>query len=67
VADAVTVLSPSAALADAVATAVGNRIQSRADLQPALAWGLNLDGVTGAVAVLNDHLAAGGDVELVEL
>ncbi|MBU0515560.1 MAG: UPF0280 family protein [Proteobacteria bacterium] len=66
-ADAVTVWSPSAALADAVATAMGNRIKKAADLQPALQWGLGIEDVTGAVAVFREKLAAGGDVELVEL
>ncbi len=66
-ADAVTVVAPSAALADAVATAMGNRVKEAADLQQAVAWGLNLDGVTGAVVVMGDKLAAGGDISLVEL
>ncbi len=66
-ADAAVVLAPDPALADAVATAVGNRIKTPGDLEAAVAWALTIPGVTGAVAVLGTHLAAVGDVELVEI
>jgi ApbE superfamily uncharacterized protein (UPF0280 family) len=66
-ADAVCVVASSAALADAVATAAANRVQRPADLNRAVAWALELDNVQGAVAVLGDKLAAGGQVEMVRL
>ena len=65
-ADAATVLAPDAALADAVATALGNRVQGPEDLEQAVSWALSIPGVTGAVAILGDRLAAQGDVEFVK-
>lgn len=66
-ADAAVALAPDPALADAVATALGNRVQDAGDLEGAVDWALSVPGVTGAVAVLGSHLAARGEVEFVEL
>jgi ApbE superfamily uncharacterized protein (UPF0280 family) len=66
-ADAATVVARDPALADAVATALGNRIRSSADLEPAVCWAMAVPGVLGAVAILGDRLAAMGAVELVPL
>lgn len=65
-ADAAVVLAPNAALADAAATALGNRVRSRGDLEPALAWALGIEGVRGALVVLGDQFAAQGEVRLAE-
>lgn len=66
-ADAAVVMSADPALADAVATAMGNRVQKPDDVQAAVDWALALPGVRGAVAVLGDRLAARGMVEFVEV
>ena len=66
-ADAVTIVAENAALADAVATAMANRVQQKSDLALVIEKALAVDGVTGAVAIYEDGLAAGGQVELVEL
>ncbi|MDI6871460.1 MAG: UPF0280 family protein [Bacillota bacterium] len=66
-ADAAVVVAPDAALADAVATAAGNRVHSAADLQAAADWALTVPGVAGALLVKGDHLAVAGEVELVRL
>jgi len=63
-ADAATILSEDAALADACATALGNRIRREEDLEPALAWVQSVPGVLGALAVCGDRLAAWGRIEL---
>ena len=63
-ADAAVVLSPSAPLADAVATALGNRVKSRADLEGALNYARDLDEVTGALLIVEDKIAAWGAIEL---
>ena len=63
-ADAAVVLAPNAALADAAATALGNRVRSRGDLEPALAWALGIEGVRGARVVLGDQFAAQGGINL---
>lgn len=63
IADAAVVIGTPAATADAVATALGNRVHRPADLEPATQWALGIPGVRGAVAVLGDRLAAVGEVE----
>jgi hypothetical protein len=66
-ADAACILAPSAALADAAATAVGNVVQSPGDLEAGLKKAREIEGVTGAVLVLGDKLGAWGAVELFEM
>ena len=66
-ADAATCLAADAALADAVATALGNRVQGPADLAKALDWAQGVPGVLGALVVKGSQLAAWGEVELVRL
>ncbi len=66
-ADAVTIVAENAALADAVATATANRVCNKNDITAAVDKALTLDGVTGAVAVYGDKLAAGGQLELINL
>lgn len=66
-ADAAVVLAGDSALADAVATAMGNRIHSAEDLPRAVDWALQVPGVLGALGVQGEQLAAGGQVELTAL
>jgi uncharacterized protein len=66
-ADAACVLAPNAALADAVATALGNRVQTPDSIAPALEWVASLPGVLGAVIIVGEKLGAWGRVELVPL
>jgi ApbE superfamily uncharacterized protein (UPF0280 family) len=66
-ADAACVLAPDAALADAAATALGNRVQGPDTIAPALAWVGSLPDILGAVVILGDKLGAWGRVELVPL
>ncbi|MFH1059280.1 MAG: UPF0280 family protein [Pseudomonadota bacterium] len=66
-ADAATIVAADAALADAAATALGNRVQGRADLGPALDWAQGLPGVRGALVILGDQMAAWGEIELTSL
>lgn len=63
-ADAVVVLAPSAALADAVATAAGNLVRDEEDIQKAVDFALGIKSVTGALAIKNDKLAAAGNIKL---
>jgi len=64
-ADAVCVISTSAAVADAAATAVGNRVNSLNDIEPALKWGTTLDEVTGIIIVFGNRIGVKGRIELV--
>lgn len=66
-ADAVCAISQDATLADAAATAIANRIRTPEDLDPALSWGSELEGIEGIVAIVGSTLAAWGSVELVKL
>lgn len=63
-ADAVCVLSSSATLADAAASAIGNRVRSKKDIQPALDFGKKIPGVKAIVIILGKNMGVIGDVEL---
>ena len=64
-ADAAMVLATSAALADAAATALGNRVQSENDIAGALEHLQTLEGVLGGAVIIGEHLGAWGEVEFV--
>lgn len=64
-ADSVVILAPDAALADATATAVCNRVSSADDMQEALSFGRSIRGVSGIVIIYGNKLASWGKVEFV--
>lgn len=66
-ADAITVLAREAALADAAATAIGNRIHEAADVEPALAYARGIEGIEGVVIAIGEHIGAWGAVRLTAL
>jgi ApbE superfamily uncharacterized protein (UPF0280 family) len=66
-ADAVCVISGSCSLADAAATSIGNRVESKGDIQPALDFGKQLEGVTGVVVIIGDAIGIWGELEVVPL
>ena len=66
-ADAAVVAAKDAALADACATALGNRVEQKKDLAPALEWVAGIEGVSGALLILGKELAAWGEITLAEL
>lgn len=66
-ADAVCVVSESAALADAAATAIGNRVRSPEDIDAAIEAGCRMDGIRGIVVIIGERIGAWGAVELVPL
>ena len=66
-ADAACVVAPDAALADACATALGNRVASASDIDAALKWLEDIPGVTGAVIIVGERLGAWGKLEVVPL
>ena len=63
-AHAALILSHSAALADAAATAMGNRIRRPEDLAEAVNWAMTLPDVSGALAILGENIAAAGAIRL---
>jgi ApbE superfamily uncharacterized protein (UPF0280 family) len=64
-ADAAIILSHSAALADAAATAVGNIVKSEDDIQAALERGQKIVGILGIVVIQGDRMGAWGDINLI--
>lgn len=63
-ADAVTILSENIPLADAAATALGNRIKKPEDIANGLSWARNIPGILGVLIVIDDQLGAWGEIEL---
>lgn len=66
-ADAVCVVAPSCALADAAATAIANRIHGPGEIESAVSFGRSIAGVLGVVAVCGPEMGAWGQLELVPL
>lgn len=66
-ADAVTVVSKSCPLADAAATAIGNQVDTKKDIDAALDYGKHIKGVEGVVIIKNDRAGLWGDLDIVKL
>lgn len=64
-ADAACVVADSGAVADAVASRLGNRIRSREDVAASMQDAIGIEGVRGVVVVVEGNLGAAGDIELV--
>ena len=64
-ADAVCVISPSATLSDAAASAIGNKVKSRKDIKMALDYGIKIQGIAGIIIIIGKDLGITGKVELV--
>ncbi len=63
-ADAAVIIAESAILADAVATATANRVQTSADLHAALQFARSVPGVEGVLIIKDDKLTAWGNLRL---
>lgn len=63
-ADAVTILSKRASLADAVATATANRVGSKEDLEKAVNFAKSIKDVLAVIIIIRDRLISWGKVEL---
>jgi ApbE superfamily uncharacterized protein (UPF0280 family) len=66
-ADAVIVLSPSTALADAAATAIGNRILKPQDIPGGIEFARSIKGIKGVVIIQGEQVGAWGEVKLNEM
>jgi len=70
-ADSVTVVAQSAALADAVATRLGNMVGQTgggdSTIKEVLDTGRLIDGVQGVVVICDEHIGAAGDIELIKI
>lgn len=65
-ADAVVILAPSASLADAAATAIGNRVSQAGDITSAIEFGQSISGLKGIVIIKDAHIGVWGEVKLCE-
>jgi ApbE superfamily uncharacterized protein (UPF0280 family) len=66
-ADAVVVLSPSTALADAAATALGNIVKAADDIPQAIGKAQSIEGLRGLVIIVGDKMGVWGKVRIVSL
>jgi ApbE superfamily uncharacterized protein (UPF0280 family) len=66
-ADAVCILSKSAALADAAATAVGNVVHEKKDIERGLEKAKEIEGVLGTLIIIGERMGAWGHLRLLQL
>lgn len=63
-ADAVVVVARSAALADAAATAIGNRVTQAGDMPTVIEFAGGISGLKGLVIIKDDAVGVWGDIKL---
>jgi len=63
-ADAVVVLAPSACLADAAATAIGNLVREATDIARGIEFAQRVDGLKGVVIIKYDKMGVWGAVKI---
>jgi uncharacterized protein len=66
-ADAVAVLSLSAFVADACATALCNMVKKESDIDGVIEYGRSVQGVTGILIVIKDKLGIWGNLKLIDI
>ncbi len=65
--DAVAVLARSTSLADAAATALGNRIKTAKDIPAAIDYAQTIPGLSGVLLIKDDNMGLWGNVKVVSL
>ncbi|MCK5098421.1 MAG: UPF0280 family protein, partial [Desulfobacteraceae bacterium] len=66
-ADAVTILSDSASLADAAATSLGNLVKKPGDIEKVISYGKGIKGVLGIVIIQDKNIGLWGNLKIVKL
>lgn len=66
-ADAVCVISKDTVLADALATATGNLIKTKDDIERGINFAKAIQGVEGVIIIIGDQLGLWGSVELLRM
>jgi ApbE superfamily uncharacterized protein (UPF0280 family) len=61
-ADAVTVISDSVLLADAAATAIGNMVKTKEDIEQSLIYAQKIKSIKGVVIIKEDKMGLWGDI-----
>jgi ApbE superfamily uncharacterized protein (UPF0280 family) len=62
--DAVVVISPSTISADCLATALGNMVKKKDDVEEAMKFAESFKGIQGGLIIIEDQMAVFGEVEL---
>lgn len=63
--DAALIISGDTALADAVATAVGNIVKNKDCIEKGINFARSIDGVKGALVIVEDKMGSWGEIKLV--
>lgn len=66
-ADAVVVISHNTCLADAAATAIGNRVHQVEDVDSALAYGQTIKDIKGIIIIKDDKMGVWGSIQIAPL
>lgn len=66
-ANAVCILAKSSALADAAATAVGNIIKEKKDIESGLERGREITGVLGTLIIMGEKMGVWGNIKLTQI
>jgi hypothetical protein len=66
-ANAVCILAKSSALADAAATAVGNVVKDKKDIELGLERGKGIGGVLGTLIIVEEKMGVWGNIKLIQL
>jgi ApbE superfamily uncharacterized protein (UPF0280 family) len=62
--DATLIISDSAVLADAAATAAGNAVKSKDDIEKGIEAAMSIDGVRGVLIIVGDKMGTRGEIKL---
>ena len=65
--DAVTVIAKSTPLADAAATAIGNLVKGKKDIERGLEYAQTIKGIYGTLIITDDQFGAWGNIEIVSI
>jgi ApbE superfamily uncharacterized protein (UPF0280 family) len=66
-ADAAVVLSKDVFLADALATAVGNKVKETNDIEKAIEFASKIEGIEGVLIIVNNSIGLWGDIEITKI
>ena len=65
--DAVTVIAKSTPLADAAATAIGNLVKVKKDIERGLKYAQTIKGIYGTLIIVDDQFGAWGNIEIISI
>lgn len=65
--DAITIISPDAALADAAATRLGNMVKSQADIEKALELAPGIPSIEAVLILIDDKMGVWGNIEIAQI